>query len=90
VLHDVGPGQCHPVEKPQRGSRGVPDRIPCGGDICAIDRVFTLTAPYVWSATARGDARTYLDFRHGTELSPSITPRLVRRVLCVRTPAGPS
>jgi len=61
-------------------------RIPCGDATCAIDPVFTLTSPYVWSATAQGqNARTYLDFQFGTQLTPTILPRLVRRVLCVRT-----
>jgi hypothetical protein len=70
-----------------RGLYGTADRIPCGEATCAIDPAFGLTSPYVWSATAPGaNARTYLDFQFGTELSPSITPRLVRRALCVRTP----
>ena len=62
-------------------------RVQCGDEMCVIDPVFTLTSPYVWSATQQAgpNARTYLDFRFGTELSPSITPRLVRSVLCVRT-----
>ena len=66
-------------------------KSPCGDAMCGIDPAFTLTSPYVWSATAQDAtvpalARTYLDFQFGTELSPTITPRLVRRVLCVRTP----
>ena len=68
---------------------GATTRIACGDAMCAIDPVFTLTGPYVWSASAQAgpNARTYLDFQFGTELSPSITPRLVRHVLCVRTSA---
>jgi uncharacterized protein DUF1566 len=69
---------------------GAPGRIPCGAATCAVDPVFTLGSPYVWSATARGpNARTYLDFQYGTELSPGISPHLVRRVLCVRSSAVP-
>src|SRR5262249_9735697 len=60
---------------------GASPPVPCGDAKCAIDPVFTLTSPYVWSATAPdAHARTYLDFQFGTQLSPSITPRLVRRV----------
>ena len=65
---------------------GTTPRVPCGDAMCAVHPVFTLTGPYVWSSTEHGgpNARTYIDFQFGTELSPSITPRLVRRVLCVR------
>jgi formylglycine-generating enzyme required for sulfatase activity len=67
---------------------GATARVPCGDATCAIDPAFTLTSPYVWSATAPGGvARTYLDFQFGTELSPTIAPHLVRRVLCVRAAA---
>jgi uncharacterized protein DUF1566 len=74
-----------------QGLYGAKARIPCGDVTCAIDSVFTLTSPYVWTSTARGPGtRMYLDFRSGTQLSPTVTPRLVRRVLCVRTssPSG--
>lgn len=69
-----------------RALHGGPPRTPCGDATCAIDAAFVLGGPYVWSATARGapNARFYLDFQYGTELSPSISPRLVRRTLCVR------
>jgi hypothetical protein len=64
---------------------GATPTVPCGDAKCAIDRVFTLTTPYVWSASGQDTiARTYLDFQFGTELTPTITPRLVRSVLCVR------
>lgn len=64
-------------------------RRPCGEAMCAIDPVFTLTSPYVWSATAPDPtSRFYLDFQFGTRLSPGIRPRLVRRVLCVRPSAA--
>lgn len=64
-------------------------QAPCGTVTCHVDPVFTLTNPYVWTATAKGEtARTYVDMQYGTQLSPTITPRLVRRVLCVRSPAG--
>jgi hypothetical protein len=75
-----------------RSLYGASPKVPCGDAMCAIDPVFTLSSPYVWSATEFGvSARTYLDFKFGTQLSPTITPRLVRGVLCVRpsaTPAG--
>ena len=62
---------------------------PCGTVTCHVDPVFTLTSPYVWTATAMGEvARTYVDMQYGTRLSPTITPRLLRRVLCVRPPSG--
>jgi hypothetical protein len=71
------------------GLYGAITQMPCGDAKCAIDPAFALTSPYVWSATAPNpNARTYLDFRFGTRLSPSISPRLVRRVLCVRTGPG--
>jgi hypothetical protein len=59
---------------------------PCGDARCAVDPVFTLTSQWVWSATARDTtARGYLDFQSGNAFFPGITPRLLRRVLCVRT-----
>jgi hypothetical protein len=66
---------------------GATTRIPCGDAMCAIDPAFTLGSQYVWSASAPHgpSARTYLDFQFGTELTPTLTPRLVRSVLCVRT-----
>ncbi len=76
-----------PMIEELRSLYGEKTKTPCGDDEgCAIDPVFTLTSPWVWSATAPGTGtRTYLDFRFGTQLSPTITPRLLRRVLCVRT-----
>ncbi len=69
---------------------GAPTRIPCGNATCAVDPVFTLTSPYVWTATARGpSARTYIDMQFGTELSPGVSPHLVRRTLCVRGQSAP-
>ena len=69
-----------------RSLYGATPKSACGDAMCAIDRVFTLTSPYVWSATTPDPtSRTYLDFQFGTQLSPGITPRLLRRVLCVRT-----
>src|SRR5262245_38167962 len=60
----------------------------CGEAMGAISTVFDLGGPYVWSGTEAGaGARTYLDFQFGTELSPTIAPHLVRRVLCVRSRA---
>lgn len=62
---------------------------PCGTVTCHVDSAFTLTSPYVWTETAMGEgARTYVDMQYGTRLSPTITPRLLRRVLCVRSPSG--
>jgi hypothetical protein len=60
---------------------------------CSLDSAFTLTSPYVWTGTARDPAtRFYIDFQFGTRLSPSLSPVLVRRTLCVRRPgeAAPS
>jgi hypothetical protein len=58
---------------------------PCGERRCRLDPAFRLRGPYVWTATARGvGARFYKDFMYGNELSPSVGPQLVRRVLCVR------
>ncbi len=59
---------------------------PCADMKCAIDPVFTLTSPWVWTSTGPDPpTRTYVDFQAGTRLSPTITPRLHRRVLCVRS-----
>ena len=88
-----GPGRWRlPGIDELRGLYGGTSRTSCGDAMCAIDPAFTLTSPYVWSATPQGPsdpqgptARAYLDFQFGTQLSPTITPRLVRRVLCVRT-----
>jgi hypothetical protein len=72
-----------------RGLYGVTPLRPCGDAMCAIDPVFTLTSPWVWSATAPDPtSRAYLDFQSGQRFFPGITPRLVRRVLCVRTSAA--
>lgn len=65
---------------------------PCGNMKCHLDRAIHLQSPYVWTATSRGpETRFYFDFSTATSLSPrasnrspSIGPRLVRRVLCVR------
>jgi hypothetical protein len=60
----------------------------CGDVTCRVDPAFRLTSPYVWTSSGQGTtARTYVDFQFGTELTPSIGPRLLRRVLCVR-PVG--
>ncbi len=88
AIDDAGRWRLPGIEE-LRSLYGVATRVPCGDAMCAIDPAFSLTGPFVWSATADGTARTYLDFRYGTELSPSLTPRLVRRVLCVRTSAVP-
>ena len=58
---------------------------PCGHWRCGLDPAIRLADPFVWSASARGPGtRFYLDFMSGMGLSPNVTPRLVRRVLCVR------
>jgi hypothetical protein len=58
---------------------------PCGNRRCRLDPAIQIRAPYVWTATERGvGARFYVDLAYGNELSPSVTPELVRRVLCVR------
>jgi hypothetical protein len=64
-----------------------PPRSPCGETTCGIDPLFGLGSPYVWTATGEDDSvRTYLDFSSGSRFMPSITPKLVRHVLCVRAP----
>lgn len=71
---------------------------PCGDRRCRVDPVIRTRGPYVWSATARGvGTRFYFDLGYANALSPTVTPELVRRVLCVRgtaraaasTPADP-
>jgi hypothetical protein len=58
---------------------------PCGERRCHLDPAIRLGDPYVWSATPRGTGmRFYFDFAYGNSLSPSVSPRLIRRVLCVR------
>ncbi len=58
---------------------------PCGDRTCHLDPAVQIGGPYVWTATARGEGtRFYFDASYGTSFSPGITPRLVRRVLCVR------
>jgi len=58
---------------------------PCGDRICHLDPAVRMRGPYVWTATARGEGtRFYFDASYGTSFSPGVTPRLVRRVLCVR------
>lgn len=58
---------------------------PCGDRACHLDPVIRLRDPYVWSATAREQGtRFYFDVSAGNSFSPGVTPRLVRRVLCVR------
>lgn len=58
---------------------------PCGDRRCRIDPVIRMRGPYVWSATARGvGTRFYFDMGYANALSPTVTPELVRRVLCVR------
>jgi len=58
---------------------------PCGDMRCHLDPAIRLAGPFVWSASARGaGTRFYFDFTSATSLSPGVTPRLVRRVLCVR------
>jgi hypothetical protein len=87
AVDDAGGWRLPAIEE-LRGLYDEGARVPCGDATCAIAPVFALTTPYVWSATAEQgpNARTYLDFRFGTELTPSIGPRLVRSVLCVRRP----
>jgi hypothetical protein len=63
---------------------------PCGDRTCHLDPAIRLGGPYVWSVTTRGaGTRFYFDAGYGNSFSPSLSPRLVRRVLCVRTAAGP-
>ena len=58
---------------------------PCGERRCRVDPAIVLGGPYVWTATARGvGTRFYFDVAYGNALSPTVTPELVRRVLCVR------
>ena len=53
-----------------------------------LDPAIRLGGPYVWSATSRGaGTRFYFDATYGTSFSPGITPKLVRRVVCVRDAA---
>ena len=83
---DGGGGWRLPDIEELQALRGGPPTVPCGTATCAIDPAFTLTSPYVWSATIPAPTtRTYLDFQFGTRLSPTVGPQLVRRVLCVRT-----
>ena len=85
VLTLGGSGWRLPTVEELRSLRVASARTPCGDVTCGIDPAFGLTNPYVWTSTAQGDtARTYIDFQFGTELTPSIGPRLLRRVLCVR------
>jgi formylglycine-generating enzyme required for sulfatase activity len=85
VLTLGGSGWRLPTIEELRTLRAASARTPCGDVTCGIDPAFGLSNPYVWTSTAQGDtARTYLDFQFGTELTPSIGPRLLRRVLCVR------
>jgi hypothetical protein len=83
---DAGRSWRLPAIEELRGLYGGPASTPCGDETCAIDPAFTLKSPYVWTASAPfgPNARTYLDFRFGTELTPSLSPRLLRSVLCVR------
>ena len=58
---------------------------PCGARACHLDPTIRLGDPYVWSATAREQgSRFYFDVSAGNSFSPGLSPRLVRRVLCVR------
>ena len=85
VLTLGGSGWRLPTVEELRSLRVASARTPCGDVTCGIDPAFGITNPYVWTSTAQGDtARTYVDFQFGTELTPSIGPRLLRRVLCVR------
>lgn len=62
---------------------------PCGDRRCHLDPAIRLGGPYVWSVSERGSgSRFYFDFTFGTSLSPSVTPTLVRRVLCVHDTSG--
>jgi hypothetical protein len=57
----------------------------CGDRTCHFDPAIGLRGPYLWSATAREPgSRFYFDASAGNSFSPGVTPRLVRRVLCVR------
>jgi hypothetical protein len=88
VLTLGGSGWRLPTAEELRTLRVASPRIPCGDVTCGIDPAFGISNPYVWTSSGQGDAaRTYLDFQFGTELTPSIGPRLVRRVLCVRAAA---
>ena len=59
---------------------------PCGERTCHFDPAIHLGGPYLWSATAREPgSRFYFDASAGNNFSPGVTPKLVRRVLCVRT-----
>jgi hypothetical protein len=85
-IDDAGGWRLPTIEE-LHGLYGTPRPIPCGTTTCEIDPAFSLSSPYVWSGTVQHvTARTYLDFQFGTRLSPTITPALVRRVLCVRKP----
>lgn len=85
VLTLGGAGWRLPTAEELRSLRVASARTPCGDVTCGIDPTFGITSPYVWTSSGQGDtARTYLDFQFGTELTPSISPRLLRRVLCVR------
>jgi hypothetical protein len=58
---------------------------PCADRTCHFDPAIGLGGPYLWSGTARETGtRFYFDASAGTRFSPGVTPRLVRRVLCVR------
>jgi len=88
VLTLAGTGWRLPTVDELRTMQVPSARTPCGDVMCRIDPAFRLTSPYVWTSSGQGEtARTYLDFQFGTELTPSIGPRLLRRVLCVR-PVG--
>jgi Protein of unknown function (DUF1566) len=58
---------------------------PCGDRSCHLDPAIRMGGPYVWSASSPGPgARFYFDLAYANSLAPSIGPKLVRRVLCVR------
>ena len=60
--------------------------VPCGERTCHFDPAIQLAGPYLWSATAREQgSRFYFDASAGNSFSPGVTPKLVRRVLCVRS-----
>ncbi len=61
---------------------------PCGDRTCHLDPAIRVGGPYLWAVTSRGaGTRFYFDAAFGNSFSPSLSPRLVRRVICVRAAA---
>jgi len=60
---------------------------PCGDAVCHVDSAIRLRGRWIWSATTPYPAaRFYFDFSAGNQLAPNLSPQLVRRVVCVRSP----